>query len=213
MARLLLLGHDLGDGDEDLDREQADAILVVLHQVLKHGYHLLDHDGGGHLLDELGHVGGGLAAHHGCVVVDQLAELLAQLFLDGRRDLGVGRRVEAASRHLGGEPVGLGEADGERDEVLLDLLGGEVAADLVERLDSLRTRWRVSAQPTRRMHVSITITNTSAVTPHRTRPPRQVRAQLSSPVPCLARRALLWPRGSPEGRGGRGPTGGRRRSR
>ena len=46
--------------------------------------------------------------------------------------------VEAGSGDLGGEPVGFGEADGEGDEVLLDLLLGELVADLVEGLDSLR---------------------------------------------------------------------------
>ena len=100
MARLLLLGHDFGDRNQDLDGEQPDAVLVVLDKVLKHGYHLLDNNGGGHLLHKLGHVGGRLAAHHGCVIVDQLAELLAELFLDRGRDLGVGCRKQAASRHL-----------------------------------------------------------------------------------------------------------------
>jgi hypothetical protein len=76
--------------------------------------------------------------------VDQLAKLLTELFLDGRRDLGVGGRVQAAARHLGSKPVGLGEADCEGDKVLFDLLGREVDADLVERFDSLAHRRRVS---------------------------------------------------------------------
>ncbi len=143
VARLLLLGNDLGDRNQYLDGEQADAVLVVLNEVLEHGYHLVNNNRGGHLLHKLGHVGGGLAAHHGCVVVDQLAELLAELFLDRRRHLGIGRRVQAASRDLGCEPVGLGEADREGDEVLFDLLRGEIAADLVERFDGLQ-RWHVS---------------------------------------------------------------------
>lgn len=140
MTCLLLLGNDLCDGGQDLDGEQPDAVLVVLDKVLEHGYHLFNDDRSGHLLHKLGKVGGGLAAHHGCVVVDQLAKLLAELFLDGGGDLGVGRRVQAASRHPGGEPVGLGEADCERDEVLFDLLGRKVGADLVEGFDRLQER-------------------------------------------------------------------------
>ena len=127
----MLLGDDLGDGNQDLDGQEADAILVILGEVLEHGYHLLDDDGGGHLLDELGHVGGGLPADHGGLIADEVAELLAELFLDRGRDLLVGGGVQAASGYLGGEPVGLGEADGEGDEVLFDLLGRQVFADLV----------------------------------------------------------------------------------
>lgn len=131
MARLLLLGDDFRNRNQNLDGEQPDAVLIVLDEVLKHGYHFLHNNRGGHFLYELGHVGGGLTAHHGRVVVDQLAELLSELFLDRGRDLGVGGREEAAPRDLGGEPVGLGEANREGDEELLDLLGGEIDADLV----------------------------------------------------------------------------------
>lgn len=131
MARLLLLGDDFRNRNQNLDGEQPDAVLIVLDEVLKHGYHFLHNNRGGHFLYELGHVGGGLTAHHGRVVVDQLAELLSELFLDRGRDLGVGGREEAAPRDLRGEPVGLGEANREGDEELLDLLGGEIDADLV----------------------------------------------------------------------------------
>lgn len=109
--------------------------------MLEEGYHFIDNDGGWHFFDELGQVGGGLTADHGSLIVDQKAELLAQLLLDGRRDLLVGGCEEAASRDLGCEPIGLGEADGEGDEVFLDLLRRELAADLVEGLDGLGVEW------------------------------------------------------------------------
>ena len=105
--------------------------------MLEEGYHFIDNDGGGHLLDELGEVGGGLAADHGRLVVDEQAELLAELLLDGRGDLGVGSCEEAAARHLRGEPVGLGQSDCEGDKVFLDLLRGEIVANLVEGFDGL----------------------------------------------------------------------------
>lgn len=114
--------------------------MVVLNEVLKHGYHLLHNNRGGHLLHEFGQVGSSLAADHGCVIVDQLAKLLPELRLDGRRDLGIRCLVKTACRDPRSEPVGLGKADGEGDEVFLDLLGRELGADLVQRLDSLQNR-------------------------------------------------------------------------
>ena len=67
----------------------------------------------------------------------QQAELVTQLLLGCGRDLLVGCCVQATSRHLGGEPVRLGEPECEGDEELFDLLRRELLADLVERLDGL----------------------------------------------------------------------------
>jgi hypothetical protein len=108
-----------------------------LGEVLEEGYHFVDDDGGGHLLAKLGQVGGGLTADHGSLIVDEHTELLAQLLLDRRRDLLVRSCVETASRDLGCEPIGLGETDGEGDEIFLDLLRRELFADLIEGLDGL----------------------------------------------------------------------------
>lgn len=140
MAGLLLFGHNLRNGDQNLDSKEPDAVLVVPGEVLEHGYHFLDNDGSRHLLHELSHVGGGLTAHHGGLIVDELSELLAQLFLNGRRNFRVGGCVEAASGDLGREPVGLGEANRKRDEVFFDLLRRELGADLVQRFDGLKAR-------------------------------------------------------------------------
>lgn len=87
MARLLLLRHHLGDGDQYLDSKKPDTILVILHQMLKHGYHLVHHNCGGHLPHKLGHVSSSLSAHHGGIIVHELAELLAELLLGDWRDL------------------------------------------------------------------------------------------------------------------------------
>lgn len=100
MACLLLLGHDLGNGNEDLDCEKTDAILVVLGEVLEQGYHFLDDNSGGHLLDELGEVCSGLATDHGGLIVDQETKLLPERLLDSGGDFRVGRSVEAAARDL-----------------------------------------------------------------------------------------------------------------
>lgn len=100
MARLLLLGNSLGNRGQNLDGEESDAVLVVGHEVLEEGYHLVNDDGSGHLLDELGEVSGRLAANHGRLIVDEQPELLAKLLLDRRRDLGVGSCEETAARHL-----------------------------------------------------------------------------------------------------------------
>lgn len=48
--------------------------------------------------------------------------------------------VEASRGDLGGEPVGLGQTEDERDEMLLDLALGELLANLVEGLDGLRNK-------------------------------------------------------------------------
>jgi hypothetical protein len=68
--------------------------------VLEEGNHLVNDNGGGHLLDKLGQVGRGLAAHHRGLIVDQQTKLLAELLLDGRRHLLVGSRKQAAAGHL-----------------------------------------------------------------------------------------------------------------
>lgn len=145
MTGLLLLGHNLSNGNENVNSEQANAVLVIGDEVLEHGYHLLNNNRGRHLLHKLGQVGRGGAAHHGGVIVDELAKLLAELLLDGRRNSLVGRRVQATPGHLGGKPVGFGEADDQGDEVLLDLLGGKFGANLIERLNGLRSGDRGSA--------------------------------------------------------------------
>ena len=62
---------------KNLEKE-LNAVLVILGKVLKHGYHFFDNDRGGHLLHKLGHVGGGLPAHHGGLIVDELAKLLSK---------------------------------------------------------------------------------------------------------------------------------------
>lgn len=132
MARLLLLGYNFRNGDQHLNRKKAHTVLVIRGQVLKHGYHLVYNNRRRHRLDELGQVGGGLAAHHGGLIVYEYSELCAKLFLNGGRDLWVGGGVEAASRHLGRKPVCLGEPICEGNEVLLDLLLVQLLADLVQ---------------------------------------------------------------------------------
>lgn len=79
MTRLLLLGNDLGNGSQNLDGQEANAILIVLGKMLEHRYHLFNNDRCGHLLHELGEVGGSLAADHRCLIVNELSELLAEL--------------------------------------------------------------------------------------------------------------------------------------
>ncbi len=69
MARLLLGGDDFGNGDENLDSQKSDTVLIVLDKMLEEGYHIIDNDGSGHLPDKLGHVGRGLTADHGSLIV------------------------------------------------------------------------------------------------------------------------------------------------
>jgi hypothetical protein len=69
--------------------------------------------------------------------VDELRELLSEALLRLRRSVLVWSVVQASGGDLGCEPVGFGEADGQRYEVLLDLLLRELLADLVEGLDGL----------------------------------------------------------------------------
>lgn len=69
MARLLLLGYCLGDGDEDVDSQEADAVLVIGGEVLKEGNHFFDDDRWRHRLDKLGEVVGRLSPYHGGIIV------------------------------------------------------------------------------------------------------------------------------------------------
>lgn len=63
--------------------------------------------------------------------------MLSKTFLGLRCGLLIWSVVEAGCGDLRGEPVGFREADRQWDEVLFDLLLGELFADLVEGLDSL----------------------------------------------------------------------------
>ena len=151
--------------------------------MLEEGYHFVDDNGGRHLLDKLCHVGGGLATDHGGLVMHQEPKLLAKLLLNRRRDLLVGGGVEATSGHLGREPVGFGESDRERDEVLLDLLRGEAFADLVERLNGL-------------LYVNKTAPAVSLVS---------MAVDKIVCLPCPAPRVPRWQPGSPGATAGHGP--------
>lgn len=126
MVGLLVFGDDLGDGDENVDGQKPDAVLVVLGEVLEKGHHLLNDCRCGHLLDELGHIRGRLPTNHGGLIADQDAKLCTKRFLNLRRYLFVWGRVQTTTRDFGGKPVSLAETDGERDEVFFDLLGGEL---------------------------------------------------------------------------------------
>jgi hypothetical protein len=86
MAGLLLLGHGLGDGNENLDSQKSDAVLIVAGKMLEQRNHFFDDGRGGHFLDELGKVCGSLSPDHGRVVVDERAELLSKLVLELGRD-------------------------------------------------------------------------------------------------------------------------------
>lgn len=46
--------------------------------------------------------------------------------------------VESGGGYLGGKPIGLGQADSKWDEVLLDLLLGELVTDFVQRFHGLQ---------------------------------------------------------------------------
>ena len=178
MARLLLLWHNLGNGNQNLDGKETNAILVIGDQMLEEVDHLVNDDAGGHLLDEFGKVSGGLAPNHGSLVVHQEAELLAKLFLRARGDLLVGSCEETTARNLGREPVGLSESESQGDKIFFDLLRRKLLADLVQRLDGL-------------------VALSTLFLDH----PRDCT------VPCRVRLALRWLPGSPREREGHGPIG------
>jgi hypothetical protein len=62
-----------------------------------------------------------------------------------RRHLLVWGGEETATRNFGSKPIGLGKSNGERDEVLLNLLWREIVANLIQGLNGLRLE--VSDQP------------------------------------------------------------------
>jgi hypothetical protein len=106
--------------------------------MLEQGYHLFNHNSGGHAPDEFRKVVRRTSAHHGCVIADESGELLSEARLNLCAGTSIRVVVEAGGGDFGGKPVGAGEADGERDEVLFDLLGRELVADFVEGLHGLR---------------------------------------------------------------------------
>ena len=108
VARLLLLGYRLRDRDEDVDGQQPDAVLVVCGKVLEKGNHLVDDNRSGHGLDELGEVICSLSSDHGCVVVYELAVVLAESLLRRGSGAGIWCLIKTGRRDLRGEPVCLG---------------------------------------------------------------------------------------------------------
>lgn len=134
---LLFLWHGLCDGDQHLHSQESYAILVVLGKMLEKRDHLIDDNGCGHTLDEFGEVVGRLSPDHRRVIVYELSKLLPEALLRLRSGMLVWYVVEASGRDLRGEPVCLGETDGQGDEILLDLLLRQLIANLVERFNGL----------------------------------------------------------------------------
>ena len=99
--------------------------------------HLVDYDRGRHALDELCEIVRSLSSHHRGIVVYKLPIMLSQLLLGWRRSACVGCAVQAGRGDFGGEPVGFGKAQNERDEILFNLLLRELLADLVEGFNGL----------------------------------------------------------------------------
>lgn len=81
MAGLLFLGDLLRDGDENINCQQANTVLVIACEILEEGYHFIDNDGGLHFLDELGQVVRRLPPHHGGLIVYQGTEVLSKALL------------------------------------------------------------------------------------------------------------------------------------
>lgn len=140
MAGLLLLGNLFRNRNENIDCKQAHTVLVVARQVLEKGNYFFNHGLAVHFLDELGQVVRRLSAHHRGFIVYQSSKVLAEGLLQSWRSLLVWCGVEASRGDLGGEPVGLGQTEDERDEMLLNLALGELLANLVEGLDGLRNK-------------------------------------------------------------------------
>lgn len=137
MAGLLLLGDLFRDRNENVDGKQTNTVLVVARQVLEKGNYFFDHGFAVHFLDELGQVVRRLSAHHRGFIVYQSSKVLTEGLLQSRRRLLVWCGVEASRGDLGSEPVCFGQAEDERDEMLFDLVLGELLANLVEGLDGL----------------------------------------------------------------------------
>jgi hypothetical protein len=137
VTRLLLLGHCLRNRDEDVDCQKPDAILVVGREMLEKRNHLVDDNGCGHGLDELGEIVRRLSADHGGVIVHQLAVVLSECFLRRWCGARVWCLVQASRGDLRCEPIGFGEAHNKGDEGILNLLLRQLFADLVQGLDSL----------------------------------------------------------------------------
>lgn len=121
MAGLLFLGDLLRDRDENINSQQANTVLIIACQVLEEGYHFIDNNGCLHLLHKLGQIVGCLSPHHWSLIVYQGTEVLSETLLQRCRSFPVWCTVQACGGDLGSEPIGLGEMENERDEVLFDL--------------------------------------------------------------------------------------------
>lgn len=137
MARLLLLWHNLGNGDQNFNSQKSDTVLVVICKMLEEWDHLLDNDCRWHLLHKLREVVGSLSSDHRCLIMDEETELLTELLLHWWRGLLVWSMVKSSRRDLRCEPIRLRKPYGEWNEVLLNLLHRQLLADLVQRLDGL----------------------------------------------------------------------------
>lgn len=105
--------------------------------MLEQWNHLFDYNSSRHAPDEFGEVVSRTSADHRCVIADECCELLSEAGLNLCAHFYIWVIVEAGGGDFGCKPVRAGEADCERDEVLLDLFGRELVANFVERLDSL----------------------------------------------------------------------------
>lgn len=137
MAGLLFLGNLLRDGNQNIHGKQTYAILVITRQVLEQGYHLINDDLCVHFLHKLGEVVGSLSPHHRSVVMHQASEVLPESLLKGRRGFLVRHAVKTGGGDFRGKPIGFGQALDHGNEILFDLLFGQLLADFVEGFDGL----------------------------------------------------------------------------
>lgn len=137
VAGLLLLGNFLSNGDENINRQKADTVLIIVGEVLEKGYHFFDNNFRLHLLDELGEVVGRLSADHRSLIVYKVSKVLSEALLQSLGSFSVWCRVQTCRGDLRGEPIRLGEVQNQGDEMLFHLAFRQLLADFVERFDGL----------------------------------------------------------------------------
>ena len=133
----LVVVERLGDGDERVDDEEADGILVVVGELAEDGHELGDEEVLGQRLAEPAKLLGGRAPDHGRLVGAERRERAPELVLGAGGRLGVARGVERRRRRARGEPVARREPLDDRHVELLDLARRQVPAHLVQRLGGL----------------------------------------------------------------------------
>ena len=101
----LFIVQSLRNGNQSVDGQEPNRVLIVRRQFTKDGYELGNEQRLRQRLAKVSQLLGGRPSHHGRVIGTEGGKRSSQVFLGGGRGFGVGGGIQGGRRGTSGEPV------------------------------------------------------------------------------------------------------------